>query len=90
MTPNESHLSERFRRLSKEGLWIVTGQVATIAGSLVGVRILTGLMTSRQYGELALGMTIATLVNQVILGPLGNGAPLAANRLLNYFNQRKF
>jgi len=25
--------SQRFRRLSKEGLWIVIGQVATIAGS---------------------------------------------------------
>lgn len=66
--------SNRFRRLSKEGIWIITGQIATIAGALVGIRILTGLMTLKEYGALALGMTMATLVNQVILGPLGNGA----------------
>jgi O-antigen/teichoic acid export membrane protein len=31
-------------------------------------------MSPAAFGELALGMTVATLVNQVVLGPLGNGA----------------
>lgn len=31
-------------------------------------------MNPAAFGELALGMTVATLVNQVVLGPLGNGA----------------
>lgn len=44
-----------------------------VVGSLVGVKILTGLMPPEAYGELALGMTAATLVNQTILGPLSNG-----------------
>lgn len=74
MISNKIHISERFRRLSKEGMWIVTGQVVTIAGLLVGIRLLTGLMSSKEYGELALGMTVATLVSQVLLGPLSNGA----------------
>ena len=65
--------SERFRRLSKEGFWIVLGQTAVVVGSLVGVRLLTGLLDPAAYGELALGMTVATLVNQVVLGPIGNG-----------------
>jgi O-antigen/teichoic acid export membrane protein len=65
--------SERFCRLSKEGFWIVLGQTAVVVGSLVGVRILTGLLDPAAYGELALGMTVATLVNQVVLGPIGNG-----------------
>jgi len=65
--------SERFRRLSKEGFWIVLGQTAVVVGSLVGVRLLTGLLVPAAYGELALGMTVATLVYQVVLGPLGNG-----------------
>ena len=57
----------RFRRLSIEGSWIVIGQGAAVAGSLVGVRLMTGLLAPAAYGELALGMTAATLVNQAIL-----------------------
>src|SRR6266852_2496474 len=65
--------SERFHRLSKEGAWIVLGQAAAVLGSLVGIRLLTELLDPAAYGELALGMTVATLVNQTVLGPLGNG-----------------
>ena len=65
--------SERFQRLFKEGFWVVLGQVMLILGSLVGVRILTGLMSPSAYGEVALGMTIVALVNYTVLGPLGNG-----------------
>ena len=42
-------------------------------GSIVGVRLMTGLLDPAAYGELALGMTAAMLVNQAILGPLLNG-----------------
>lgn len=49
------------------------GQGAAIAGALVGVRLLTELLDPAAYGELALAMTIATLVNQSVLGPIGNG-----------------
>jgi O-antigen/teichoic acid export membrane protein len=66
--------SERFRRLSKEGFWVVLGQAIAILGSLVGIRILTGLMDPAVYGELALCITVATLISQAVLGPLGNGA----------------
>lgn len=65
---------ERIRRLSREGLWIACGQAAAVVGALVGVRLLTEFLDPAAYGELALGMTAATLVNQVVLGPLGNGA----------------
>jgi O-antigen/teichoic acid export membrane protein len=68
------HQSERFWRLCREGLWVTLGQAAAVAGGLVGVRLLTELMEPAAYGELALGMTVATLVNQAVLGPLGNGA----------------
>lgn len=71
---NFSSYSERTRRVSKEGLWILLGQAAAISGSLAGVRILTGLLHPSTYGALALGMTAATLVTQTILGPLANGA----------------
>lgn len=65
--------SARFRRLSKEGFWVILGQAAAVIGTLVGVRLLTELLAPAAYGELALGMAVATLVNQSVLGPLGNG-----------------
>jgi len=63
--------SERFQRLGREFLWIASGQAAATLGSLVGMRLLTGVLSPDIYGELALGMTLATLVNQVVFGPLG-------------------
>lgn len=65
--------SERFRRLLKEGFWVVLGQAMAVVGSLVGVRLLTGLLDPAAYGELALGMAVATLGNQAVLGPLSQG-----------------
>lgn len=64
---------ERFRRLSKEGAWIVIGQATAILGALASVRLLTELLDPAAYGELALGLTLASLVNQTVLGPLANG-----------------
>src|ERR1035437_4523824 len=64
---------ERFRRLSKEGAWIVFGQVTAILGSLASVRLLTELLDPAAYGELALGMTVAAVVNQTVIRPLSNG-----------------
>ncbi|KAF0192549.1 MAG: hypothetical protein FD165_712 [Gammaproteobacteria bacterium] len=66
--------SDRFFRLAQEGIWITLGQAMAVLGTLFGVRLLTELLDPIAYGELALGLTVATLVNQVILGPLGNGA----------------
>jgi O-antigen/teichoic acid export membrane protein len=66
--------TERIRRLATEGAWIVFGQVATVVGALAGVRLLTELLDPSAYGELGLGMTAGALINQVILGPLSNGA----------------
>jgi len=39
----------------------------------MGVRVLTEVMGPETYGELALGMTAATLINQFLLGPIGMG-----------------
>jgi O-antigen/teichoic acid export membrane protein len=60
----------RVRRLGREFIWVGFGQAAAVLGSLVGVRLLTGVLSPDVYGELALGMTLATLVHQVVLGPL--------------------
>lgn len=64
---------DRIQRLSKEGGWIVLGQVAVVVGSLVMMRMLTEYLTPGQYGELALGLTVAILGNQVVMGGVVNG-----------------
>ncbi|MHB8668184.1 MAG: lipopolysaccharide biosynthesis protein [Burkholderiales bacterium] len=64
---------ERIRRLSKEGAWIVLGQISAVLGSLAGVRMLTELLNPAAYGELALGLTVAAVINQTVIGPLANG-----------------
>ena len=54
----------------REGAWVTTGQAVGGVGSIVGVRILTHALDPVAYGELALGMTAATLALQVFLAPL--------------------
>lgn len=66
--------SDRFNRLTKEFTLIAFGQVVSVLGALVGIRILTGLLVPAEYGQLALGMTVATFTHYVVLGPLSNGA----------------
>lgn len=58
----------RIRRLAKEGSWIIVGQIASVLGSLVLVRVLTERLDPTQYGQLALGLTVVGLVTQVLMG----------------------
>lgn len=82
---------KKIHRISSEALWVFIGHATAFLGAVIGVRIMTEFLDPSAYGELSLGLTIATLVNQTILGPLGNGASrfytLAnqKNDLLMYF-----
>ena len=66
-----------------------------VLGSLLSVRLLTEILSPDAYGELALGMTVASLINQIILGPLSGGiarfyAPAAEhNDLFAFLNAAK-
>lgn len=64
--------TSRYRRLALEGVWIVAGQAASMLGSLLLVRVLTGYLNPTQYGELALGLTVAMLVTQLVMGGVIN------------------
>ena len=68
----QTHKS-RIHRLSAEGGWIVAGQVASVIGALVLVRMLTEYLDPAQFGQLALGLTLAGLVNQTVLGGITAG-----------------
>ncbi len=63
----------RVKRLAKEGGWVAFGQLSTLLGALMLVRVLTEHLDPTQYGQLALGLTIAGLVNQVVTGGISAG-----------------
>ncbi len=60
----------RIKRLAREFLWVGLGQAAAALGGLAGVSLLTRALAPELYGELALGMTVATLTQQAVLGPV--------------------
>lgn len=57
-------------RAGRELFWIILGQGMVVVGAMVGVRLLTSALRPAQYGELALAMTLAILLSQVVFGPL--------------------
>lgn len=63
----------RIKRLVGEVAWVVGGQGVAVLGSLVLVRVLTEYLSPMQYGELALGLTFAALVNQTVMGGVAAG-----------------
>ena len=87
--------SRSFQRQAQEGSWIVLGQIAAFLGALVLVRVLTEYLEPSQYGQLALGLTIAGLVNQVVMGGLANGISrfysiaIEENDLLGYLRDSR-
>lgn len=72
---NREKLSDSFarikKRVGKELIWVIIGQVVALIGGVIGVRLLTGYLGPAAYGELALGVTIAGFLGQILFGPLG-------------------
>lgn len=52
--------------------WILTGQLLALAGGFVSIKVLTNLMGPAGYGQLALGLTIAGVLNMYLYGPVAN------------------
>jgi O-antigen/teichoic acid export membrane protein len=57
-------------RIVREFALIAGGQGVAALGGIVGVRVLTQALSPTVYGEVALGMTLALLVQQTMLSPL--------------------
>ncbi|MBU6401556.1 MAG: oligosaccharide flippase family protein [Verrucomicrobia bacterium] len=64
--------SARIKHLGAEAVLVSLGQAAAVMGGLVGVRLLTSVLPPAQYGELALGLTLATLTQQLVMGPVSS------------------
>lgn len=69
----DDRTSLRAGRVAWEGGWILLSQIASVSGALALVRVLTEYLAPASYGELALGLTVAALVNQAVFGGLTNG-----------------
>lgn len=62
----------RVSKIFVEGVWVVVGQASSVLGSLLLVRVLTEHLNPSLYGQLALGLTLATLVTQLVMGGVIN------------------
>ena len=66
-------LKVRVLNAAREISWITFGEILTIIGGLLGIRLLTNFLTPSQYGELSLGLTLGVMINSVFIGPVSNG-----------------
>lgn len=63
----------RIKRLALEGSWIVLGQIMSFVASFVLIRVITEHLDQARLGQMALGLTVAGFINQVVMGGLRNG-----------------
>jgi O-antigen/teichoic acid export membrane protein len=62
--------AQAIRRLGRELAWVGVGQAAAVAGTVVGLRVLTGALGPREFGRLALALTVSSLLGlTVFAGP---------------------
>jgi O-antigen/teichoic acid export membrane protein len=50
--------------------WVILGQLAAFLGGFAAIKVLTNLLGPAAYGQLALGITIAGLVQMFVYGPI--------------------
>lgn len=60
----------RVRSIGLETLWVILGNIASVIGSLLSVRLITEFIAPDEYGRLALSLTVVGLSNQTITGGL--------------------
>jgi O-antigen/teichoic acid export membrane protein len=60
---NRKHISDTF--------WVITGKVINIIGALALIKLLTTMLSTAEYGMLALALTGFGLVTQLLMGPIG-------------------
>jgi O-antigen/teichoic acid export membrane protein len=58
----------------REIAWVLAGQAAALLGSVGLTKIVASQLGAEQYGRYALGLTVAVLLNQFLLGPVTTSA----------------
>ncbi len=64
--------------------WVAMGQLLAVLGGFVAIKIFTNMMGPEGYGQLALGVAIAGLVNMFVYGPLGQ----TVSRFFSVYRER--
>jgi len=57
-------------RIRGEIIWVAIGQIAYFGGTALGIKLLTNFLGPHGYGEFALGLSFAGLLNLFAYGPL--------------------
>jgi len=60
--------------LFREAFWVGFGLLSSVLALLVGTRFLTALLSTTEYGKLALAVSLATLAVQICGNPIGQTA----------------
>jgi O-antigen/teichoic acid export membrane protein len=77
------------RRFLNEGFWVLAGQLLSAIGVLIGLRLLTTLLSPKAFGEVALAGGIVVLATGIAASPLMQGVLRyypEASRTGNVFN----
>ncbi len=60
-----------FTKRIREIIWISSGQFFAALGAIAAIKILTNVLSPGGYGKLALGISLAGMINMLVFGPLG-------------------
>lgn len=63
----DSTTISKIQRLANEGFWVFIGQAGSAITGLIGLKILTHLLTPSEFGRLALVNTIIALLGTIFL-----------------------
>jgi O-antigen/teichoic acid export membrane protein len=66
-------IRKRFFKAGTEAVWVFGGQLGVAAGSLLGIKVLTHILTPYEYGRFTIASTIALMVGIIFFSPLGQG-----------------
>jgi len=66
-------LHRRILKLTPEALWVFTEQTGVAIAAFVGIKLLTHVLDTSEFGRLALANTIVMLIGTSSFGPLGQG-----------------
>lgn len=63
----------KYRSYFSEGVWLVLGQIASVTGSLIIVRVLTETISPSEYGILSLALTVPVMGSQIVMSRINPG-----------------
>lgn len=60
-------------RLGAEAFWVLGGQIGVAVGGIIGIKVLTHLLSPHEFGKLSIANTIILLIGINLFGPMGQG-----------------